>query len=120
VSPASQGYALCATEKGLLFLALVSLSEGWMGWALQLCGSSEGWRHLRVILCCVVLSLACGFGWLIYLSVYLTSPFTGIRRKSSFLREIEHSSHLGKPVLSFRISKPRHRAYGAEWCLFQT
>lgn len=50
--------------------------------------------------------------------MYLTFPFTGIRRKIGFLREIEHSSNLGKPGLSCSTFKPPHRAYEAERCLF--
>lgn len=47
-------------------------------------------------------------------SGYLGDAFTGIRRKSGFLREIEHPSNPSKPGLSFRTWKPNHRAYGAE------
>lgn len=125
MSPASQGYTLCDTKKGFLFLALVSSTEGWMGWALQLHGSSEP-HGMEISKYHIVL---CGSGpgmwiWVADLqkgvtqSGYLTSPFTAIRRKNSFLREIEHSSNVNSPGLSFSTFKPSHRAYGAEPYLF--
>lgn len=51
------------------------LLEGW-AWLADLCGLSPEGCHQ---------------------SGYLTDPFTGIRRKSGFLREIEHPSNPSKP-----------------------
>lgn len=57
VSPASQGYTLCATEKGLLSLALVPSSGGWMGGPCSRveAGSLVGWRRLSITLHLVAL-----------------------------------------------------------------